>query len=195
MRRLESDHRTVGGRHSDGTTAVGADRDRHGTDQLYLWNKSKRPIIVLGYEGEPYLRITSEAVFENRNSPAAYLNKERFGGTSLPKSASPKAVPRWVRIETIPVAQWHDHRIHWMSKTPPPKVRANPDEAQHVFDWAVPIRSGEGAHKITGSLDYAPPDSQRTSRTKVWIGLGGLALVFVAGGSGWFRRGRLAGRR
>jgi hypothetical protein len=65
-----------------------------GDDRMRLENRSGIEI-VLGYDGEPYLRIGSNGVFRNLRSPAAYLNRDRFARVSVPLSADPEAPPRW----------------------------------------------------------------------------------------------------
>ena len=36
-------------------------------------------LVVIGYDGEPYLRVGPHGVFENLQSPATYLNCSRAG--------------------------------------------------------------------------------------------------------------------
>ena len=110
-----------------------------GDDQLRLRNDTGRELVVEGYDGEPYLRFRADGgVFRNANSPASYLNEERYGDVTVPVSASKNAQPRWERVASGRQYDWHDHRIHWMSEIDPPKVRAAKDETHHVFDWTVP---------------------------------------------------------
>ena len=95
-----------------------------GDDQLDLRNNTGRELVVEGYEDEPYLRFGADGgVFRNANSPATYLNEERYGGVDVPASASKTATPRWERVSRGNSYNWHDHRIHWMSTIDPPKVR------------------------------------------------------------------------
>jgi hypothetical protein len=49
-----------------------------------LENNTGKPILVPGYDGEPYLRFTADAVYRNERSPATYLNEDRYGGVELP---------------------------------------------------------------------------------------------------------------
>jgi hypothetical protein len=126
-------------------------------DRLELENGSRRTIVIRGYGGEPYIRFAPEGVFENKNSPAVYLNRDRFARVDVPKSASAKAVPRWVKVADGSSYEWHDHRAHWMSPIAPRPIRDEPDREHHVFDWEVPARAEGRPFVIAGSLDYRPP--------------------------------------
>ena len=110
----------------------------YGDDQVWLDNRSGETIVIDGYGGEPYLRFAPEGIFVNVNSPAGYLNQDRYGKSAVPKSASAKAPPNWQKLAGGKVWAWHDHRIHYMSPLFPPKVRAAPRKPHHVFDWKVP---------------------------------------------------------
>ena len=46
-------------------------------NRLELRRTTARQVMVLGYQGEPYLRVTAHGVFENRSSPAVVLNRTR----------------------------------------------------------------------------------------------------------------------
>jgi len=57
--------------------------------------------IVLGYQGERYVWFRAGgAVFENQNSPAAYLNASRYGDQEVPASVSADAPPDWTQVAT-----------------------------------------------------------------------------------------------
>jgi hypothetical protein len=123
---------------------------------LQLTVEPGRRVVVLGYEGEPYLRFDDDGVFENRRSPAAYLNAERFGGVAPPSSADPEAPPRWRRVSSGRSYRWHDHRIHWMSPRPPAVVRADGDREHVVSRWTVDhVVDGRPA-ALQGTLRWLP---------------------------------------
>jgi hypothetical protein len=132
---------------------------KDGDDRLRLENRSGSEVIIRGYDGEPYLRFAGDGVFRNANSPATYLNDDRYGQAAVPASADPKASPRWEKVADGDAYEWHDHRIHWMSPESPPQVRTTPDQPHHVFDWKVPGSIGGKPFVLAGSLDYAPPPS------------------------------------
>jgi hypothetical protein len=158
----------------EGVVARVLDQD----DRLDLTNESGKPLVVLGYEGEPYLEFRDGSVFRNARSPATHLNDDRFGDVTIPAEADPKAEPRWEEISPRERYDWHDHRIHWMSRELPPKVEATKDQAQHVFDWKVPAMLDGEPLVISGSLDYEPPPEGRP--TALYAALGGVVLVGAA---------------
>lgn len=155
-------------------------------DQLRLRNETGKPLVILGYEGESYLAFRNGRVYRNAHSPATYLNDDRFGNVALPAQADAKAAPRWEQVASQEEYEWHDHRIHWMSKTLPPKVQNATDRRHHVFDWKVPARLDGTALDIAGSLDYEPPPG---ASPRILIGV---LVLLASGGSAaiWLRRRR-----
>jgi hypothetical protein len=128
-------------------------------DRLLLINRTGKTISIQGYEREPYARLRADGTVEvNRRSPTYYLNEERYGGTPVPASADPNAPPAWQTVTRTSRFEWHDHRIHWMSKgTVPPQVK-DEDKRTKVFDWRVPIRVGAQPAALTGALFWQPSD-------------------------------------
>jgi hypothetical protein len=128
-----------------------------GDDRFQLINRSKETVLVQGYDKEPYARITPDGtVAVNHNSPAFYLNTDRYGAVTVPKTASAHATPDWQVLDKTGVFEWHDHRMHYMSRDVPPIVK---DKSQRtkVFDYAIPIKIGATQGRILGTLWWAPP--------------------------------------
>ena len=76
--------------------------------------------IVLGYDDEPYLRLSADGtVEENRRSMATYYNADRFGDVEIPTTVDNTAAPDWHKIGRGGSWAWHDHRAHWMGSEPP----------------------------------------------------------------------------
>jgi len=148
--------------------------------RLELENRTGKEITVLGYKDEPYLRIGPDGVFQNKLSPATYINKSRKG-SEPPEAARNAKVGEtdWEKVSSEPLARWHDHRIHWMLPTNPPEVRASPGK-RHVVDeeWVVPIKSGADSLAVKGNLVWEPGPSALP-----WyvVALALLALVVVVG--------------
>jgi uncharacterized protein YcnI len=125
-------------------------------DRLQLTNRSGKDVVVLGYQGEPYARIAGDGSVEvNLNSPAQYLNEERFGGVPIPANASKGAAPSWKKVSGSGRFEWHDHRAHWMGKGKPPMVK-DENAKTKIYDWKVTIEEGGRAGAITGTLFWTP---------------------------------------
>jgi hypothetical protein len=150
----------------------------YGDDQVWMDNRSGETVVIDGYGGEPYLRFAPKGIFVNINSPAGYLNQDRYGKATVPKSASPEAAPNWKKLAGGNVWAWHDHRIHYMSPTLPPVISAAPDKPHHVFDWRVPATANGKRFAISGSLDYTPPPKKDDSFPFALV----IALAVLIGG-------------
>jgi hypothetical protein len=129
-------------------------------DRIELRNEGNSTVVVEGYRDEPYLRFKPEGTVEvNRRSPAAYLNEDRFAKVSVPRSADPTAPPEWEIVSRTGRYDWHDHRIHWMAASPPPRVREDEEARTKVFDWRLPVAAAGERSVIRGSLVWLGKDS------------------------------------
>lgn len=128
-----------------------------GGDGLLQVTTTDAEVVVEGYDDEPFLRVGPDGVFENRNSPATYLNADRYANITVPADVDATAPPEWRRVSDAAQWQWHDHRIHWMAPTPPPPIGDRPDVGQRVLDWVVPFEVDGDRFDARGVLDYVPP--------------------------------------
>jgi hypothetical protein len=128
--------------------------------RLELVNNTGKDAVVIGYQGEPYLRVGPDGVFENTHSPATYLNATRKGTTAVPSTASADAAPEWRKVTSGTTARWHDHRTHWMGAQDPPLVRRAPG-TRHVIvpDWKVEVQLGGQTVAAHGDLVWVPAPS------------------------------------
>ncbi|MEH1165401.1 hypothetical protein V6V47_08445 [Micromonospora sp. CPCC 205539] len=155
--------------------------------RLELTNRTGRPIEIIGYSGEPYLRVGPDGVFENTRSPATYLNQTIAGDTALPTEADPAAPPSWRRIADGTTARWHDQRALWQESAPPDAVRAAPDREHRVRDWTIPLHDGADPVQISGTLDWVPPPDAYTWWAVTIVGLlavGALGLLVATAPAG-----------
>jgi hypothetical protein len=160
--------------------------------KIELRNDSATPVIVIGYEKEPYLRVGRAGVWENRRSPAVYLNRSVRPSGAAPGRYDARARPEWHRVADGPVARWHDHRAHWMDTRDAPAVRRDPG-ARHVViaDWRIPLRQDGHRLAIEGDVVWVPGPSPwpwvlgaiglaalvvAVSRTRRWVGAISAAL-------------------
>jgi hypothetical protein len=129
-------------------------------ERLELRNDTRSDVVVLGYDDEPYLRVGPEGVFENRRSPATYLNENAdLTDVRVPDSADPAAPPEWQRVSGSTTARWHDHRAHWMGDEDPPDVRRDRRSRHVVQDWTVELRHDGTDIEVRGDIVWVPGPS------------------------------------
>lgn len=145
--------------------------------EMIVSNSTAKPLVILGYQSEPYLRVTSAGVWENQESPATYLNKEYYID-SIPKSINADKPPRWKQISSSSKAIWHDHRIHWMGAIQPPAVAKDPHHAHLIKTWTVAMRYGKEPVTITGTLTWHPGSRWWSAYAPI-AGIGGAIIVVL----------------
>jgi hypothetical protein len=150
---------------------------------MELVDRDGHEVVIYGYEGEPFARILRDGtVQKNQRSPATYLNVDRFAEVPVPKSADAKAPPEWQTVDGSGTLRWHDHRMHYMAKSTPPRVK---DESKRtkVFDYEIPLRIDGRKGAIDGTLFWVgPADTAKTPFLIVGaaiVGLGGAAVLIV----------------
>ena len=126
-------------------------------DRIELENRSGQDVVIMGYDGEPYARVTADGSVEvNTNSKAYYLNEDRFAAVEVPETLPSQ--PKWKKLSTSSRFEWHDHRAHYMGKGTPPQVK-DTGKRTKVFDWEVPMQAGGKSVAITGTLFWTPQDT------------------------------------
>jgi hypothetical protein len=132
-------------------------------NRMELVRTTAKDVQILGYEGEPYLRLDSDGVFENVNSPAHYVNLDRFSRTPVPPTATKDATPNWVKLSSASSVRWHDHRTHWMDPTPRADVKANPGVERVIFPANRVELLVDGKHVAAiVRVTWLPPPSRMT---------------------------------
>lgn len=155
---------------------------------LEVDNRSGDELVVEGYEGEPYLRIGPDGVFENRMSRATYLNADRYAAVQVPAGADPTAPPEWARVGDTGRWAWHDHRVHWMAATLPPAVKVDPTREVEVLTWTVPFTLGGDALQVAGDLRWVPPPPRWPWLVGGVLAMAAPAAILARGRRGWSRR-------
>ena len=154
---------------TDGLTVTVLNND----DRLELHNTSGKDVVIEGYSGEPYARVLGDGtVAVNTNSEAYYLNDDRYGDVKVPRGLA--GDPRWKKLSGTGRFEWHDHRMHWMSRSKPPQV-SDEDPKAHIFDWKVPLTVGGAQGRIDGTLDWVPLPGGGLPTGLIW----GSAIVLI----------------
>ena len=126
-------------------------------NRVQLVNRTGSDVIVTGYQGEPYLRVGRQGVFENLHSPAVYLNRPTTGpttSTTLPPAANPSAAPQWHRTGGGDEVRWRDRRTRWEGPTP-----KGVEAGSVVSTWALDLRQGDSAISVAGRIVWVPGPS------------------------------------
>jgi hypothetical protein len=141
--------------------------------------------MVLGYQGEDYLWFRPDGVvLENQNSPATYLNADRYGDqlTAIPEGASADAEPSWKQVATGGYWAWHDHRAHWMQSVRPFGRSAG----DQILEAVIPIVVDGDTVEVEVISTWQPEPSP----VAMWLGV--VAGLGTAGGA-WLLRRRARG--
>jgi hypothetical protein len=126
--------------------------------RVRVTNRTGADVVVVGYQGEPYLRVGPAGVFENRRSPTLYLNRG-LRPAAMPASADPTAPPSWHRRGSGRRVTWPDSRTRWTAPDPP-AVRADRGRGQVVVpSWRIELRAAGRTVAVTGTISYLPPPS------------------------------------
>ena len=148
-------------------------------EEVELANSGPEVVTVLGYDGEPYLRIGPRGVEENSASPAALLNRTRTPANhsaALGAGPDPAAPPQWRQVSATPTWRWHDHRTHWLADELPPSVVDRPDgtDTVEVSRYRLDFRQADTPAAVSGRLLWVAPPP-------VWPWAAGGVLLLAAG--------------
>lgn len=160
--------------------ASGVELSMIGGDSFILLKVERgTEVVVIGYRGEPYLRVNATGIVEeNQNSPSKYLNEERYGESVVPAGISYDSEPSWRQVDSDGTWAWHDHRTHWMNPQPPPGA----EPGEQILEGVVPIFvNGAEVDVSVGSFWVAKPSPSAPIAGGL---LGGLVVVLV-----WAKRG------
>ncbi|HVV91614.1 MAG TPA: hypothetical protein VHB53_14060 [Solirubrobacterales bacterium] len=154
---------------------------------MQLLDQHGHEVVLYGYDGEPYARIERDGTVQvNRRSPATYLNDNRFAEVTVPPIADPKAPPEWKTVDDSGTFIWHDHRMHYMSKSLPPKV-SDKSKKTKIFNYEIPMSVDGRRTVLHGTLWWV--GSAGTSKLPFVLA----AIVIIVGGGAlvlWTRRRR-----
>jgi hypothetical protein len=140
-----------------------------GDQRLWLRVAGQQTLVVLDYQGAPYLRFSRDGVEVNEASAMYYLNQ--VPAQVPPLHTGPAVAPRWSRVSAGHAYGWHDGRLHALATT------ALPHGAAYLGPWRVALRVDGAPAAIAGGLYYRPSPSI----IWFWPILVALACVLAAG--------------
>jgi hypothetical protein len=119
-----------------------------GDQRMWLQALASETVVVLDYQGAPYLRFGHSGVEVNESSAMYYLNQTPVAAVP-PPGLGPGTPPKWVRVSTGHEYGWHDGRLHALATV------ALPRGASFVGRWKVPIVLDGRRSAISGGLWHA----------------------------------------
>lgn len=119
---------------------------------LWLRADARLRVVVLGLEGEPYLRFSPAGVEINEHAPTAYLNS--YSALAVPAGINANSRPYWRRLTSGHTYLWPEDRLHELDL-----AARVPGAGGYVGHWTVPLRIDGKRAAIGGSLIYAPAPS------------------------------------
>jgi hypothetical protein len=120
-----------------------------GDQRLWMSVNPRLTVIVVGLDGEPYLRFSRAGVAENVHSPTVYLN--RAIPSAPPEPLRARARPAWRLVTTAHAYLWHEDRLHALALAPHPTGRAD------LGRWVVPLVVDGRREQVAGRLWQRPP--------------------------------------
>ncbi len=154
---------------------------------IRIRNATATPLVILGYDGEPYLRVGPAGAEENVTSVSSFVNGTYGEGVITQDAPTAQAVrpPRWESRGLDPVVLWHDVRTHHGGTDRPVAVRSDPGRPQHLTTWRIRGLYGSQPALVEGTLDWTGQRGLLTGRASqaIWVAAGLAALacaIFVA---------------
>lgn len=150
-------------------------------NRLQLTVKGDSEVVVFGYSGEPYLRISARGTEVNAMSPAVQLNELPGPWEDIAVLSKPTGDVQWVMVDSDTTTEWKDHRARWGFSGLPPAVEANPEDEHLVIpNWEVPIEVSGQPASIEGSLSWVPATPALTKYLVAALGTLGLSALLIA---------------
>ena len=144
--------------------------------RVELRNRTDVDVVVLGYYGEPYLRVGPRGGFENRRARTAADNRTTTKNAAVaPAPAADSGPPSWRRVGEAPVVRWRDQRTRYEGAA---ESRATGPAGR----WTIELQQGGKPIVVSGLITYEPPPS-----AWVWVAF----TLLVAGlttAAAWTKR-------
>ncbi|HVS85324.1 MAG TPA: hypothetical protein VHD91_06815 [Gaiellaceae bacterium] len=121
-----------------------------GDQRLWLSVPPGTTVLVLGLQGEPYLRYSPAGIEVNTHSTTYYLNRAR---PLAPPSLGAAATPSWKTISHGRSTSWHEDRLHALA------LAAGSSRIGTLGTWSVPLVVDGRRTSIGGRLDHAAAPS------------------------------------
>jgi len=176
---------------------------------VFVKNDSPTPVVVLGGQGEPFVRIGPKGgVTEVNVKSPTWVEVQQALGKDPSDEADATAEPKWQQVAPNPAWNWLEFRAA-APKSDPPQPVIDAGKAVTIKTWSIPYLIGAKRGSIDGITEWVPiAELQKRmagggslpgrakgggSNTGVYAGVG-LAVALVAAGI-WLVSSRVRSRR
>ena len=135
-------------------------------------NTGSAPVFVLGYEGEPYLRVDATGSWRNSRSSTATL-AEPATSRNPTETVTADQAPHWVRLSTLPAVRFHDLRVPTTSTR---RHLGSSSAPRIITSWSLPLRVGHQDVRVRGTLSWRPTPAPKGGIIVLCV----LSLAFFA---------------
>src|SRR5579875_3156527 len=113
---------------------------------LRLWLRVPRgqAVVILDYQGAPYLRFANGRVWANQNSEMYYFNQTP--PATPPPRLKRDTPPRWLQVGSGRSYEWHDGRLHAFA------LEAVTPGGSKVGPWRIPLLVDGHRSAMSGTL-------------------------------------------
>jgi hypothetical protein len=142
--------------------------------------------VVLGRDGEPFLRLGPEGALVNRRSPTWLFTAQARGDDLAGVDVDPEAPPEWTVVGGGASYAWLDPRA----------LIEDVGDEPVTLDWTIPITAGDRAVEVTGRSTAELIPLAEVAGPAADGGPGGGLVVLIAlvvatlGAVSWLARGR-----
>lgn len=156
---------------------------------VFVDNGSDEVVVVLGGEGEPFLRLGPRGVDANIRSPS-WLAASRAAGDLPEGLVDAQARPRWRSVSAVPRFGWIEPRAGYPAREPPEAV-VSAGQAVTLTEWSIPLRIGGRRVDLYGQTRWEPLATGPAADAAEPAGAGTqrilrpLAAVITAGVAAW----------
>jgi hypothetical protein len=140
------------------------------------------PVVVVGYDGEPFLRMTASGVWANDRSSTTWATAPTRR-VPPPSLVNDRAPAQWRQVAPTGSWTWHDVRTHWAGYAPPEPVSRHPDRAQYVSTWSIPVLVDGQRALLSGRIDWVPGPHPARGLTITIVAF--VAIVAIAAARRW----------
>jgi hypothetical protein len=121
---------------------------------VFLDNPGTEPVVVLGRQGEPFLRIGPAGTEANLHSPS-WVDNVRGHGDTPTVEADASAPPQWSVIHPEPRMLWLETRGFYPNEIPPADISSR-TQPTVLLRWSVPLVRGTERATLTGTTSFVP---------------------------------------